>query len=304
MQANHLRFLAVVFGLVVLSFVTTTGYIGHRARAIDEAAVAISDNAAPSILHLSAARSEVRNLQLIVERGEGRRNDPITGKIYHIKFDPPPDEVVELLRRHGVLSLRRLCRLVAPSTTWDVAQSSPRLWPGGEEAPLSAWLAAQLLRLQLEGRVLALPPAGCVNRGLRRYRVPAGSPLGETVVGPPALGQVQAARRLYRLLLSFEVPVRTWPALRVGQDVEVLAGHAQLAARLVEVAQHPAVGGLLRVVAQADVSARLRRELRAQRHFLQLLPPVAPPLQAVGAVASSFRPAVATPRQQVGHVQG
>lgn len=68
MQANHLRFLSVVFGLVILSFVTTTGYIGHRARAIDEAAVAISDNAAPSILHLSAARSEVRNLQLIVER--------------------------------------------------------------------------------------------------------------------------------------------------------------------------------------------------------------------------------------------
>lgn len=34
---------------------------------------------------------------LIVERGEGRRNDPITGKIYHIRFDPPPDEVVERL---------------------------------------------------------------------------------------------------------------------------------------------------------------------------------------------------------------
>jgi adenylate kinase len=27
---------------------------------------------------------------LIVERGVGRRNDPITGRIYHIKFDPPP----------------------------------------------------------------------------------------------------------------------------------------------------------------------------------------------------------------------
>jgi adenylate kinase len=34
---------------------------------------------------------------LIVERGVGRRNDPVTGKIYHIKFDPPPEEVAERL---------------------------------------------------------------------------------------------------------------------------------------------------------------------------------------------------------------
>ena len=34
---------------------------------------------------------------LIVERGVGRRNDPITGRIYHIKFDPPPAEVSDRL---------------------------------------------------------------------------------------------------------------------------------------------------------------------------------------------------------------
>ena len=34
---------------------------------------------------------------LIVERGVGRRNDPITGRIFHIKFDPPPDEVADRL---------------------------------------------------------------------------------------------------------------------------------------------------------------------------------------------------------------
>jgi adenylate kinase len=34
---------------------------------------------------------------LIVERGVGRRNDPITGRIYHIKFDPPPEEIAALL---------------------------------------------------------------------------------------------------------------------------------------------------------------------------------------------------------------
>jgi adenylate kinase len=30
---------------------------------------------------------------LIIERGVGRRTDPETGKIYHLKFDPPPAEV-------------------------------------------------------------------------------------------------------------------------------------------------------------------------------------------------------------------
>jgi adenylate kinase len=30
--------------------------------------------------------------ELLVERGTGRRNDPLTGKIYHLKFDPPPPD--------------------------------------------------------------------------------------------------------------------------------------------------------------------------------------------------------------------
>ena len=34
---------------------------------------------------------------LIVERGVGRRNDPVTGRIYHVKFDPPPPEVADRL---------------------------------------------------------------------------------------------------------------------------------------------------------------------------------------------------------------
>jgi len=34
---------------------------------------------------------------LIVERGIGRRNDPVTGRIYHVKFDPPPPEVADRL---------------------------------------------------------------------------------------------------------------------------------------------------------------------------------------------------------------
>ena len=35
---------------------------------------------------------------LIVDRITGRRNDPATGKIYHVKFDPPPPGVVVVQR--------------------------------------------------------------------------------------------------------------------------------------------------------------------------------------------------------------
>src|SRR5258708_1852440 len=31
--------------------------------------------------------------ELILERNTGRRNDPVTGAIYHLKFNPPPPEV-------------------------------------------------------------------------------------------------------------------------------------------------------------------------------------------------------------------
>ncbi|CAK9016807.1 unnamed protein product, partial [Durusdinium trenchii] len=35
--------------------------------------------------------------ETLVERGCGRRLDPETGEIYHLKFRPPPEEVVERL---------------------------------------------------------------------------------------------------------------------------------------------------------------------------------------------------------------
>lgn len=35
--------------------------------------------------------------ELILERVTGRRSDPVTGAIYHIKYKPPPAEVVERL---------------------------------------------------------------------------------------------------------------------------------------------------------------------------------------------------------------
>lgn len=33
----------------------------------------------------------------IIERGVGRRTDPVTGRIYHVKFDPPPPEIADRL---------------------------------------------------------------------------------------------------------------------------------------------------------------------------------------------------------------
>ena len=37
--------------------------------------------------------------ELLVERVVGRRTDPETGKIYHLKFNPPPEDDAELLAR-------------------------------------------------------------------------------------------------------------------------------------------------------------------------------------------------------------
>lgn len=37
--------------------------------------------------------------ELIVERTTGRRNDPKTGKIYHVKYDPPPPGVEVVQRK-------------------------------------------------------------------------------------------------------------------------------------------------------------------------------------------------------------
>jgi adenylate kinase len=33
----------------------------------------------------------------IIERGVGRRTDPVTGRIYHLTFDPPPAEIADRL---------------------------------------------------------------------------------------------------------------------------------------------------------------------------------------------------------------
>jgi adenylate kinase len=39
--------------------------------------------------------------ELIVERITGRRSDPVTGEIYHLKFNPPPADIAERLVQRG-----------------------------------------------------------------------------------------------------------------------------------------------------------------------------------------------------------
>jgi signal transduction histidine kinase len=62
MRNSGFGLIAIFAVLVVVSFSATVGYLGYRARAIDQMALDISENAAPSILHLSAARSDIKEL--------------------------------------------------------------------------------------------------------------------------------------------------------------------------------------------------------------------------------------------------
>lgn len=59
-----------------------------QAQALQEAGII------PQVMVLLEVPDDV-----LVERIEGRRNDPITGKVYHIKFNPPPADDKELLER-------------------------------------------------------------------------------------------------------------------------------------------------------------------------------------------------------------
>jgi signal transduction histidine kinase len=65
-DAMPIRRLAIVFAAIVASFVAATAAVHWQMRAIDRAAVGISENAAPSIEYLTAARVELRHLQSLL----------------------------------------------------------------------------------------------------------------------------------------------------------------------------------------------------------------------------------------------
>ncbi|MES1206641.1 MAG: HAMP domain-containing sensor histidine kinase [Pseudomonadota bacterium] len=62
------RVLIVSFAATVLSFVTATMYAQSRTAVIEQAALSIQGNAAPSIRTLADARAELRRLQLLIHR--------------------------------------------------------------------------------------------------------------------------------------------------------------------------------------------------------------------------------------------
>ena len=61
--------LFLVFGMIVLSFVSATVFTQWRTAEIDRSAVEIADSTAPSIEHLTEARSEMRRLQILLLDG-------------------------------------------------------------------------------------------------------------------------------------------------------------------------------------------------------------------------------------------
>lgn len=62
MQTSILRLFSGFVVLVLSTFGATAFYVRHRAYAIDVAALAITENAAPSIVHLSQAHAELHEL--------------------------------------------------------------------------------------------------------------------------------------------------------------------------------------------------------------------------------------------------
>lgn len=73
-------------GFMLDGFPRTRPQAEALAKALDEASLGLD----------AVVLIEVDD-SLIVERIVGRRNDPETGRIYHMKFDPPPAEVAERL---------------------------------------------------------------------------------------------------------------------------------------------------------------------------------------------------------------
>ncbi len=82
-QTTPTRRLAVVFCAIIASFVAATAAVHWQLGAIDRAALDISETAAPSIEHLTAARVEVRHLQgmLTSELERVERGVPLDTKI-------------------------------------------------------------------------------------------------------------------------------------------------------------------------------------------------------------------------------
>ena len=75
----------MIFGLILLSFVSATVFTHWRLLAIDRASLDIADNAAPSIERLAAARGEMRRLQVLLRNDLDQRAAGL----------PPDDDAID-----------------------------------------------------------------------------------------------------------------------------------------------------------------------------------------------------------------
>jgi signal transduction histidine kinase len=62
-------YLLILLASIVASFVASTWYTQHRLQVLDRESFTITDNAAPSIDHLTAIRSEVKRLEFLAFKG-------------------------------------------------------------------------------------------------------------------------------------------------------------------------------------------------------------------------------------------
>lgn len=65
-------------------------------RSAEQAEAIEAENIRPDVFLLVNVPDED-----LVERVVGRRNDPVTGEIYHLKFKPPPKEIMERLEQRS-----------------------------------------------------------------------------------------------------------------------------------------------------------------------------------------------------------
>jgi signal transduction histidine kinase len=109
------RALIAAFAAVVLSFVGASWFGQHRASEIEQAALSIQTNAAPSIRRLANARAELRRLQLLVHRAldESTRRE----RVLEISAGRQLlDEEIE--------EYRRLPTYPGENTAWRAAETS------------------------------------------------------------------------------------------------------------------------------------------------------------------------------------
>jgi signal transduction histidine kinase len=127
LQASS-RILAAAFALSVACFLVSTGVVAYIAFAIGDSAEELATNFGPSLEHLSAIRSEVRQLESVIVRGAGHsigaslRAEDLDRALEHAEVETqlyvkspvyPGEELLQRAISDNWLRLRTLAREIA-----------------------------------------------------------------------------------------------------------------------------------------------------------------------------------------------